>query len=99
MSSCYSTTFAVGFCDDDHDEDEDEDEDDEGEGEGSDLGEREFVQLIGRHSIFFTEKIPRIITHTRTMEIIQTDSEQHESLIFKDIRNQNDTAKHYGVRS
>ena len=51
VSSCYSTTLAVGFCGDDHDEDEDEDEDDEGEGEGegegSDIGEREFVQLMG----------------------------------------------------
>jgi hypothetical protein len=92
VSSCYSTTPAIGTGGDDHDDDDDDDE-------GSDLGEREFVQLIGRHSIFFTEKIPRKITHTRTMEINQTDSEQHESLIFKDIRNQNDTAKHYGTCS
>lgn len=55
-------------------------DDDDDEGEGSDLGEREFVQLMGRHSIFFTEKIPRKITQTKTMEINQTDSEQHESL-------------------
>jgi hypothetical protein len=53
VSSCYSTTLAVGFCDDDHDEDKDKDKDKdgegegEGEGEGSDLGEREFVQLMG----------------------------------------------------
>jgi len=30
--------------------------------------------LIERHFIFFTEKIPGKITHTRTMEINLTDS-------------------------
>jgi len=79
VSACHSTTPAIGTCGDDHDDDDDDDDDededeDDDDDEGSDLGEREFVQLIERHFIFFTEKIPGKITHTRTMEINLTDS-------------------------
>jgi len=60
----------------------------------SDLGEREFAAIDWTTLHFLHRKIPEKSHTPELMEINQTDSEQHESLIFKDIRNQNDTAKH-----
>jgi len=41
------------------------------------------VQLIGRHSISSPRKSPEKSHNQKTMEINQTDSEQHESLHFQ----------------